>query len=45
MNHIQPPGERTPIRMWADPSTVEEAAMQQLRNVTTLPWVRGLGIT
>jgi tRNA-splicing ligase RtcB len=30
--------------MWADPATVEDAAMQQLRNVTTVPWVRGLAV-
>lgn len=44
MNHVQVPGDRIPIRMWTDPATVEDAAMQQLRNVTTLPWVRGLAV-
>jgi tRNA-splicing ligase RtcB len=38
------PGARVPIRIWADPATVEDAAMRQLRNVTTLPWVRGLAV-
>jgi tRNA-splicing ligase RtcB len=30
--------------MWADPDTVESAAMDQLRNVTRLPWVHGLAV-
>ncbi|WP_129843453.1 RtcB family protein [Streptomyces sp. RFCAC02] len=38
------PGARVPIRMWADPAEVEDAAMRQLHNVTTLPWVRGLAV-
>ncbi|RBM14784.1 RNA-splicing ligase RtcB [Prauserella sp. PE36] len=37
-------GGRVPIRMWADPSTVEDAAMGQLRNVSNLPWVHGLAV-
>jgi tRNA-splicing ligase RtcB (3'-phosphate/5'-hydroxy nucleic acid ligase) len=38
------PGERVPIRMWADPATVEDAAMRQLRNVSSLPWIEGLAV-
>jgi tRNA-splicing ligase RtcB len=30
--------------MWADPATVEDVAMQQLRNVSTLPWIKGLAV-
>ncbi|GAA4906362.1 RtcB family protein [Streptomyces coeruleoprunus] len=30
--------------MWTDPSTVEGSAMQQLRNVATLPWIKGLAV-
>jgi tRNA-splicing ligase RtcB (3'-phosphate/5'-hydroxy nucleic acid ligase) len=37
-------GARVPIRMWADPATVEDVAMRQLRNVTTLPWISGLAV-
>lgn len=44
MSYTEISGDQIPIRMWADPTTVEEAAMQQLRNVTTLPWVRGLAV-
>jgi tRNA-splicing ligase RtcB (3'-phosphate/5'-hydroxy nucleic acid ligase) len=33
-----------PIRMWADPATVEEAAMRQLRNVAALPWTHGVAV-
>jgi tRNA-splicing ligase RtcB len=30
--------------MWTDPSTVEDGAMRQLRNVSSLPWIRGLAV-
>jgi tRNA-splicing ligase RtcB len=38
------PGAKVPIRMWTDPSTVEDVALQQLRNVATLPWIKGLAV-
>ncbi|MET7637102.1 RtcB family protein [Streptomyces sp. NPDC005438] len=44
MAFTEVPGARVPIRMWADPATVEDGAMRQLRNVTTLPWVEGLAV-
>ncbi|GAB3441141.1 RtcB family protein [Streptomonospora sediminis] len=44
MSYTEAPGARVPIRMWADPDTVEPAAMDQLRNVTRLPWVHGLAV-
>jgi tRNA-splicing ligase RtcB len=44
MSYTEVPGIRVPIRMWADPATVESGAMQQLRNVSSLPWVRGLAV-
>ncbi|QIB44296.1 RtcB family protein [Streptomyces aureoverticillatus] len=44
MSYVEMPGANVPIRMWADPKTVEGAAMQQLRNVATLPWVKGLAV-
>ncbi|MFE4367489.1 RtcB family protein [Streptomyces sp. NPDC056835] len=44
MSYIEMPGAKVPIRMWADPATVEEGAMQQLRNVATLPWIKGLAV-
>jgi tRNA-splicing ligase RtcB (3'-phosphate/5'-hydroxy nucleic acid ligase) len=44
MSYTEIPGTRVPIRMWADPATVEGAAMQQLRNVATLPWIKGLAV-
>ena len=44
MTYTEVPGVRVPIRMWADPATVEDAAMQQLRNVSTLPWIKGLAV-
>ncbi|MFD0558449.1 tRNA-splicing ligase RtcB [Stackebrandtia endophytica] len=33
-----------PIRLWADPATVEDVALDQLRNVAALPWVTGLAV-
>ncbi|MFD9907664.1 RtcB family protein [Streptomyces sp. NPDC059063] len=44
MSYVEVPGANVPIRMWTNPSTVEGAAMQQLRNVTTLPWIKGLAV-
>jgi tRNA-splicing ligase RtcB len=44
VTYIEIPGEEIPIRMWAEPGSVEDVAMRQLRNVTTLPWVRGLAV-
>ncbi|MYU23747.1 RtcB family protein [Streptomyces sp. SID8352] len=44
MSYVEIPGARVPIRMWTDPSTVEEGALQQLRNVATLPWIKGLAV-
>jgi tRNA-splicing ligase RtcB len=38
------PGAKVPIRMWTDPASVEEGALQQLRNVATLPWIKGLAV-
>ncbi|MFD1146270.1 RtcB family protein [Saccharothrix hoggarensis] len=31
-------GEHVDIRLWADPAEVEEQALQQLRNISALPW-------
>ncbi|GHA48636.1 RtcB family protein [Streptomyces anthocyanicus] len=44
MSYVEMPGAKVPIRMWADPATVEEGALQQLRNVATLPWIKGLAV-
>ncbi|MEV5509756.1 RtcB family protein [Streptomyces orinoci] len=44
MPYTELPGARVPIRMWTDPATVEDVAMRQLQNVTTLPWVEGLAV-
>ncbi|CAL9501894.1 RNA-splicing ligase RtcB [Streptomyces sp. enrichment culture] len=44
MSYVEIPGAKVPIRMWADPATVEEGALQQLRNVATLPWIKGLAV-
>ncbi|MEU6122277.1 RtcB family protein [Streptomyces sp. NPDC047123] len=44
MSYVEVPGVRVPIRMWADPASVEDAALRQLRNVSTLPWVKGLAV-
>ncbi|MFI9274747.1 RtcB family protein [Kitasatospora sp. NPDC052896] len=44
MSYTEVPGARVPIRMWTDPATVEGAAMQQLRNISSLPWLHGLAV-
>ncbi|WP_030620297.1 RtcB family protein [Streptomyces sclerotialus] len=44
MSYVEVPGAQVPIRMWTDPATVEGAALQQLRNVATLPWIKGLAV-
>ncbi|MER5941788.1 RtcB family protein [Streptomyces sp. NPDC001928] len=44
MSYVEMPGAKVPIRMWADPATVEGSALQQLQNVATLPWIKGLAV-
>lgn len=44
MSYVELPGAKVPIRMWTDPASVEEVALQQLRNVATLPWIEGLAV-
>ncbi|SEG65748.1 tRNA-splicing ligase RtcB [Actinacidiphila yanglinensis] len=44
MSYTELPGVRVPIRMWADPAAVEQGAMQQLQNVSSLPWIKGLAV-
>lgn len=44
MSYVEVPGAKVPIRMWTDPAAVEGAAMRQLENVSTLPWIRGLAV-
>lgn len=44
MSMTELPGHHVPIRLWADPATVEPQALQQLFNVTTLPQVAGVAV-
>ncbi|MCM2394010.1 RtcB family protein [Streptomyces albipurpureus] len=44
MSYVELPGAKVPIRVWTDPATIEDVAMQQLRNVATLPWIKGLAV-
>ncbi|WP_306368115.1 RtcB family protein [Nocardiopsis sp. CC223A] len=44
MSYTEIPGTRIPIRMWARPDEVEGAALEQLRNVSGMPWVHGLAV-
>lgn len=44
MSYVEMPGAKVPIRMWTDPAAVEDVALQQLRNVATLPWIEGLAV-
>ncbi|KGM14107.1 RtcB family protein [Cellulomonas bogoriensis] len=37
-------GAKAPTLMWAHEHDVEHAALQQLRNIAALPWVRGLRV-
>ncbi|MFG2001282.1 RtcB family protein [Spirillospora sp. NPDC048911] len=37
-------GGRVPIRLWTDPATVEDVALDQLKNVSGLPWIEGLAV-
>jgi tRNA-splicing ligase RtcB len=38
------PGTVNPVRIWTDPSGIESAASQQLRNIGNLPWVEGVAV-
>lgn len=45
MTYTEVPGARdVPIKMWTDPAAVEGKAMDQLRNISTLPWLHGLAV-
>jgi tRNA-splicing ligase RtcB len=44
MSYTEYPGINVPIRMWTDPATVEGQALQQLRNISSLPWIHGLAV-
>ncbi|GAA3374026.1 RtcB family protein [Streptomyces sannanensis] len=44
MSYVEVSGAKVPIRMWTDPAAVEGVAMQQLQNVATLPWIKGLAV-
>ncbi|MBB6546151.1 RtcB family protein [Nonomuraea rubra] len=44
MTYNEVTGTRRPLRMWAEPETVEPQAMQQLRNVANLEWVHGVAV-
>ncbi|MBC2905918.1 RtcB family protein [Streptomyces cupreus] len=44
MSYVEISGAKVPIRMWTDPASVEDVALQQLRNVATLPWIKGLAV-
>ncbi|MFC7220348.1 RtcB family protein [Streptomyces polyrhachis] len=44
MSYTELPGAKVPIRMWADPASVEDVALRQLQNVATLPWIKGLAV-
>ncbi|NUR80206.1 MAG: RtcB family protein [Dermatophilaceae bacterium] len=38
------PGAQASTLMWADPAHVEPAALEQLRNISRLPWVHGVRV-
>ncbi|MGH3586708.1 MAG: RtcB family protein [Pseudonocardia sp.] len=35
---------RAPVRVWTDPATIEDGALQQLRNCAALPWTHGVAV-
>lgn len=37
-------GTSHPVKMWAEEGSVEPAALQQLRNIASLPWVYGVRV-
>lgn len=37
-------GTAAPVRIWTDPTTIEPAAMTQLRNAANLPWTHGVAV-
>jgi tRNA-splicing ligase RtcB (3'-phosphate/5'-hydroxy nucleic acid ligase) len=37
-------GTRAPVRMWTDPTSVEDEALRQLRNVAGLEWTHGVAV-
>jgi tRNA-splicing ligase RtcB len=41
---VELPGAVAPVRMWADPAEVEDIALQQIRNISDLPWVHGVAV-
>ena len=38
------PGQHVPIRLWADPDTVEPNVLAQLYNITTVPQIAGVAV-
>ncbi|GIL25229.1 RtcB family protein [Actinocatenispora comari] len=44
MSYSLLPGTAAPVRMWTDPSTVDNGALRQLRNIGALPWVHGIAV-
>jgi tRNA-splicing ligase RtcB (3'-phosphate/5'-hydroxy nucleic acid ligase) len=38
------PGHHVPIRLWADPATVEPNVLAQLHNITTVPQIAGVAV-
>jgi tRNA-splicing ligase RtcB len=38
------PGRHVPIRLWADPATVEPNVLAQLYNITTVPQIAGVAV-
>jgi tRNA-splicing ligase RtcB (3'-phosphate/5'-hydroxy nucleic acid ligase) len=42
--HELPGGGEIPIRLWADPASIEASALRQLHNVSTIPQVAGVAV-
>jgi tRNA-splicing ligase RtcB len=44
MGYTLIPDTRAPLKVWTDPSTIEEAALEQLKRTADLPWAHGVSV-
>src|SRR5215510_3957572 len=44
MSYMTIKGDRSPIRLWTNPDTVDDGALQQIRNIARLPWTEGVAV-
>ena len=44
MNYVEMPGTPVPVKMWTNGVTIEQMALQQIRNTAELPIVEGVAV-